>query len=273
MTTMQAFTSEWHLNITALVISILLLIFHFVTNRGRFTRRTPAFLFGIFLLILVTFSPLEFFGQNYLFSAHMIAHIILLLIIPPFFLIGTDAEFLEKLFSRPGWREIGNFLFYPVVTWIFGIGSMWFWHAPPIFLATKEYMSLQVIQMISLLAFGTIFIWPVFSPIKFRRLQPLQSSLYLFLSCVGCTILGILITFAPGGLFTSYTTGRNPAILNLIQNQWGLTPDIDQEMGGLIMWVPACIIYVTYIMITLGKWYLTPETDGTAVNSGANKKT
>jgi putative membrane protein len=271
MTTMQAFAIEWHINITALIISIVLIIFHFVSNGGRFTRKSPVFLFGIVLLILVTFSPLEFFGQYYLFSAHMIAHIMLLLIIPPFFVIGTDAKFLENLFSRPGYRKVGNFLFYPVVTWLFGIGSMWVWHVPPIFLATKHYISLHIIEMISLLICGAIFIWPVFSPIKFRKLEPLQSSLYLFLSCVGCTILGILITFAPAGLFTSYTSGDNPAILDLIQTQWGLNAATDQEMGGLIMWVPACFIYVTYIMIALGRWYLAPDPERYKAGAGNSK--
>jgi len=144
MTTMQAFTSEWHWNITSLVIAIVLIIFHFVSNGGRVTRGTPVFLFGIFLLVLVTFSPLAFFGQHYLFSAHMIEHIMLLLLIPPLFLMGTDAKYLEKLFDHPGFRKIGNFLFYPVVAWVLGVGSMWVWHALPIFFATKHYMSLHI---------------------------------------------------------------------------------------------------------------------------------
>lgn len=266
MTTMQAFTTEWHFNITALIIAIALIVFHFVTNGGRARRGTPFFLLGVFLLLLVTFSPIEYFGQYYLFSAHMIAHIMLLLLIPPLFVMGTDKAFLEKLFSRPGLRTVGSFLFHPVVAWIFGIGSMWFWHAPPIFLATKHHMSLHIIEMISLLICGTIFIWPVFTPIKFRKLHPLQSSLYLFLSCVGCTILGILITFAPSDMFTSYTAGTNAALIDLFRNQWGLTQHVDQEIGGLIMWVPCCFIYVTYIMITLSRWYLAPESKALPVS-------
>jgi len=126
--------------------------------------------------------------------------------------------------------------------------------------------------MVTLLICGTIFIWPVFTPIKFRKMHPLQASLYLFLSCIGCTILGILITFAPAGMFTSHMAGTNTEIISLIQNQWGITPNVDQEVGGLIMWVPACFIYVTYIMITLRRWYLVPEAEEAVAQSGISRE-
>ncbi len=49
--------------------------------------------------------------------------------------------------------------------------------------------------------------------------------------------------------------------LNVIINNWGITPEVDQEMAGLIMWVPACIVYLTNILISLAKWYKAPEVE------------
>ena len=114
-------------------------------------------------------------------------------------------------------------------------------------------------QMLSLLVLGAFFIWPVFTPVKWKKLNALQSSLYLFTACVGCTVLGIFITFAPQDLYTTYLNGSDPAILSLIRDNWGITPDVDQQMGGLIMWVPACFVYLSYILISLSKWFTSTE--------------
>ncbi len=89
---------------------------------------------------------------------------------------------------------------------------MWFWHIPYLFELMQRYPFVHFLQMISLLILGIIFIWPVFTPIKLRKFQPLQSALYLFSACVGCTVLGIFITFAPVGMYSVYYTGNDPAI-------------------------------------------------------------
>lgn len=249
----------WHFNLTASIIIAALAYFHFKTNGSRFTKRSKLFITGLILMLLATFSPLDYLGHSYLFSAHMTEHIMLLLIIPPLLVSGTDPEFLTRVFSKPSFRIVGKYLFNPVVTWVIGVGSMWVWHDPILFEAVKHSQFLQIINMISLLIMGAIFIWPVFTPIGYKKLSPLQSALYLFFACVGCTVLGILITFAPAGLYTSLMTGSDVSIINYLQGSLGITSSIDQQMGGLIMWVPACIVYLTNILIGLLKWYKDSE--------------
>jgi len=261
MTTLDFLFENWHLNIFSLIITVLLISFHLITNGYRLRKKSLNFFGGIFLLLLSTFSPLDYLGRNYLFSAHMVEHIILLLVIPPMLLTGTSKEFLLKVFSREKYQKAGKIIFNPFIAWFFGVGSMWFWHIPVFFRLIKFYPVVHFVQMFSLLILGLIFIWPVFTPVQFKKIDALQSTFYLFSACVGCTILGILITFAPAGLYTVYYTGNNTAVLNLIQNRWGITSEIDQQMGGLIMWVPACFVYLTNIMITLFKWYKKSEFD------------
>lgn len=267
MTTGQMLISLWRLDMVSLVIAAALAVFHFTSNGWRFTRGSMPFFGGLALLLLVTCSPLGYLGHNYLFSAHMIQHITLLLIIPPLLLTGTDSNFMQKLVEWPLFSKIGNILFYPIVSWLFGIGAMWILHIPRLLVAMMHSPALQIIHMILLLIVGLIFIWPVYTPAQLRKLQPLQSALYLFTACVGCTVLGIFITFAPVGLFTSYLMGGNPAIENLIRIKWGITPNVDQQVGGLIMWVPACLIYLTNIMIILAGWYRASELDESAENA------
>ncbi len=252
-------TNFWHVNIPALVIIAGLVIFHITSNGNRLKWKSINFFIGILLFFLLTFSPLDFLGHYYLFSAHMIQHIILLLIIPPLLLTGTDKEFLKKLFSGQKITKAGRVLFYPVIAWLFGVLSMWIWHAPFLFKAMMQSTAVHISEIVSLLICGIIFAWPVFTPLRLRKLNPLSASLYLFSACIGCTILGILITFAPAGYFTVYMTGSNPAILNFLQTGMGISAAADQQAAGLIMWVPACLVYLTIIMTLMARWYNTKE--------------
>ncbi len=263
MTTSQLLSSHWHLNVFVVLVALGFIAIHYIGNGNRFNRKSYRYLFGVFLFLLATLSPLDYLGHEYLFSAHMVQHILLLLIIPPLLLSGMDAEFLKKLVQRPGVERILEKLFHPVVAWICGVGAMWVWHIPAVLNTMKASSALMAIHMISLMILGFIFAWPVFSPVNWHKISPLQSALYLFSACVGCTILGIFITFAPVGMFTAYLHGQDAAILELIRNNWGITPKIDQQAGGLIMWVPACMIYLTDIMIVLIKYLVAQEDEET----------
>ncbi|MCK5709794.1 MAG: cytochrome c oxidase assembly protein, partial [Deltaproteobacteria bacterium] len=101
-----------------------------------------------------------------------------------------------------------------------------------------------------------------------RRLSPLVSTLYLSSACLGCTILGMLITFAGAGLYAAYL---NPVdsigILPLLRGELCLTPGVDQQIGGLTMWVPGCLIYLSASMVTIARWYGAPEDPELILNS------
>lgn len=261
MTTLDLLTSHWNFNIVVILIAIGFIAVHYLGNGNHFNRKSYRFLFGVFLFLLATLSPLNYLGHEYLFSAHMVQHILLLLIIPPLLLSGMDAKFLEKLVRRPKVERVLQTLFHPVIAWICGVGAMWVWHIPAVLNTMKASPVLMAIHMISLMALGFIFAWPVFSPLKWQKISPLKSTLYLFSACVGCTVLGIFITFAPVGMFLGYLQGQSAEILSLIRDGWGITPSIDQQAGGLIMWVPACLIYLTDIMIVLIKYFILQEDD------------
>jgi cytochrome c oxidase assembly factor CtaG len=216
---------------------------------------------GIFILILATFSPLEFLGQYYLLSAHMTQHVLLLLVIPPLLLSGTNPEFIQKASRNSIFLKTGNIVFYPIIAWFFGVGSMWVFHIPNLVMAIHGSMFLMTLQMVFLLVAGLIFIWPVLTPLKWKKLEPLPGSVYLFLACVCCTILGILIVFAPAGMFNTQMSMQDPLVLDLIQQKWGITQEIDQQAGGLIMWVPTCIVYLTIILISLLRWFMLPDSE------------
>lgn len=260
MKTLVLFISYWRWNIPALFLSMVLIYLFLRGNEKRIIKkRNLKFFTGVFLLLVLSASPLDFLGRHYLFSAHMLEHVILLLIIPPLLLTGLDSESFEN-FAVPKWvKKTADLLLVPSVSWILGVGSMWVLHIPAVFTTIHASPALMTVQMFVLLILGTIFIWPVYNPFHFHKLSALESVVYLFTACTGCTVLGILITFTPVTLYHSCLIGKDPAILNIIRLKWGITPDFDQQIGGLIMWVPACTIYLTNILMVLGRWFVTAE--------------
>lgn len=293
MTTLKLFISFWNFNVPAILIAAILILFHYITNGRTFNKKSYLFLGGVALYLLATLSALGYLAEYYLYSAHMIKQVIILLIVPPMLLSSTNPEFLKKIIDRPGFEKIGRIIFHPIVAWTLGVGSMWVWNIPALFLYLEKSPVLKLVQMVSLLIFGLIFIYPVFTPIKNHKLQPLQSSLYLFSACVGCTVMGIIITFAPAGIYTPYTGGPvfwccsvntnltagtlltgagNTAVSNLIDYNWGISAYMDQQMGGLIMWVPACLVYLTNILVTISKWYKASEQEIIIENHVATHK-
>src|SRR5207302_54415 len=99
---------------------------------------------------------------------------------------------------------------------------------------------------------GTIFWWPVLGSLEERRLAPVAAISYLFSACTACSLLGAAITFAPAGLYTAYLQPEDRlGILRLVRYGWQLDPKSDQQLGGMLMWVPGCLIYLSAILATV----------------------
>jgi cytochrome c oxidase assembly factor CtaG len=142
---------------------------------------------------------------------------------------------------------------------------MWFWHVPALCTAGMQSSWVFAIQTCSLVAAGAAFWWPVFRPHHQRRMQPHVAAAYLFSGCIGCSLLGIYITFSPVAVCPLYAApAGSPELMELIRNQWGLTHHVDQQVGGLLMWVPACMVYLGAILANLSSWYQVPEQPGAA---------
>ncbi len=251
-----------------LAVAAVLLVVRLRRKGARERGRNAWYLLGLALLVAVALVPAGTFGSYHL-TFHMARHITLLLIIPPLLLSGADPAPYARLLARPGPRKAATFLFRPVIAWLFGMSAMWLWQLPALFHRAAESSLLATVQELQLLAFGVVFIWPVFAPVELRRLSHLTRALYLFLACTGCTVLGIAITFSPAGL---YLPGGGAAaasgLVSLLHAGGDSVAEVDQEMAGLTMWVPACMIYITNVMISLARWYRESDERGGGVASG-----
>jgi putative membrane protein len=250
MTTQQFLTSAWAWNIAALVFSGVVLTAYFWAF--NINRRILYLLAALAVFVLTLMSPLNALAAGYLFSAHMLQHILLLLIVPALVLM-----------SLPRWVALGPrswVIAKPLVGWVAGVSAMWLWHARPLCNAAVSSQLVSGLQICSLLVLGTIFWRQILAPREEERMSPPGAVLYLFSACVACSILGILITFAPVSVCPIYAQppADHSGILNLIQGSWGITPDKDQQLGGLLMWVPMCLVYLSAIIAQLGRWFAHP---------------
>lgn len=223
----------------------------------RLSSRTLAWISGVLLLFLTLVSPLDALADNYLFSVHMAKHILLVLVVPALLLMGLPPEPLEYLLCYRPAAIAERFLSMPPVAWMAGIGAMLLWHIPTLFNAALSDEALHIVEHLSLLVAGTIFWWPILSPLPEARMQPVPHGIaYLFSACLACTGIGVLITFAPGLLYPAYAHPVDSyGILAEIRNNWGISAAMDQQIGGLLMWVPCCLVYLTAIMAMFARWY------------------
>lgn len=259
----------WKWNSPIWLLLLALTGLYFFCLRGQSKKQSVCFALALFTLAMAYVSPIGVLSDGYLFSAHVIQHLILLLIVPLLLLLSLPTPAMETLFQRPLLNRVGHVLAVPFLGWLSGLGVMWFWHIPSFCSASTESYSLGIFRDTTFLLAGLAFWWPIFSPVKRFHLPSAQAVLYLFSACLGCTLLGIYITFTVISVCPAFASPVDRlGILNLLYDQ-GLTPAADQKLGGLLMWVPPCSLYVSAIMVTLKRWYADMEQVPSADTTGS----
>jgi putative membrane protein len=269
MTTRQFLISAWEWNPWVIGICVAMTLCCLVWLPFRSGGKIGWLLAGLALFYITMASPIDVLADGYLFSAHMLQHLLLLLVVPPLILLGLSSTPVPDRFQNGRWQWLNWILRRPLANWLLGVGGMWLWHAPALCNAAVTNEWVHRLQYVSLLAMGLAFWWPIIGPWRAQRLSPLVGIIYLSSACLGCTILGIIITFAPVEVCSIYLHPVDRlGVLPLIQNQWGLIPGKDQQLGGLLMWVPACLIYFCGILGLFARWHgeIRPEA-GVAVSS------
>ncbi|MGI8955898.1 MAG: cytochrome c oxidase assembly protein [Chthoniobacterales bacterium] len=247
MTTEQFFTSAWTWNPLALLTCAAALGGYFAAF--GFHPRIGWFAAGLGVFLLALLSPINTLADGYLFSAHMVQHILLLLLVPALLLLSLPRSLSPTL--RP------RFLEHPVVGWMAGVGAMWVWHWPTLCNAAVSSRPMFALQTGSLVVLGTLFWRQILAPREAERLSPPGAVLYLFSACVACSVLGMILTFSPVTVCSIYSMPPPDrlGLLPMIQNVWGFTPEKDQQVGGLLMWVPMCLIYLGAIFLQIARWF------------------
>lgn len=221
-------------------------------GHGIAARRCLYFLGAILALAAALVSPLDALSDE-LFSAHMIQHMILIFIAAPL-LVMSDAP-LALIWALPrGWAQtlvrrwnhmpalprIWRALSSPFSAWVLFTFALWTWHAPPLFEGALRDESLHALEHLIFLSTAMLFWWVLLRRSGPGYLRYGAAVPYLFTTILQSSVLGALMTFTSLPWYPYYAA-RTPA--------WGLTPLQDQQLAGLIMWIPGGIVFT---LLTIG---------------------
>ena len=214
-------------------------------GKGLRKREVACFAGGWLALILALVSPVHAWGQV-LFSAHMTQHGILMLVAAPLLVLSRPVVAFMWAFPLEWSRRIGNLgkislvqktwrlLTIPLVAWVVHAIALWTWHIPLLFDAVLHNEWIHTAQHLCFLISALLFWWAlIHGPQGIMGYG--AALLYLFTTSIHSGLLGALITFAVTPWYPSYSG---------LTTSWGLTPLEDQQLGGLIMWIPASLVYV-----------------------------
>ncbi len=247
------------------VIPLLLSAWFYYFGLSRSRHSLPraniwAFTAGWITLVLALMSPLHPLGES-LFSAHMVQHEMLMLVAAPLLVLGHPL--VPFLWALPfEWRRAAgrltkaqpvqagwSFLTNPLVAWIIGVIVLWGWHMPVLFQLTLRSELAHAAQHICFLGSALLFWWAVFRGGS-ERMSYGMSVLYIFTTAIHSGILGALLALSPRIWYPAYAGSTAT---------WGLTPLEDQQLGGLVMWVPASIVYIAAALWLFVLWMRESE--------------
>jgi len=210
------------------------------------SRQIAYFLLGTITLAVALVSPLDFIADRYLFTAHMIQHMLLVVVAPPLWLLGTPGWLLTPIFRREPVRRIARIITNPIVAFLLLNVTLYLWHLPPLYDAALTHEALHIVEHLMYIALGVLFWWVVLSPVEEApRVSRGVAIIYLFLACQPMVLLGALLTFAPAPVYLPYVAAPRITDLN---------PLTDQQLGGLIMWLPTNIPYLLALIVFFFKW-------------------
>jgi cytochrome c oxidase assembly factor CtaG len=225
-------------------------------KRKASKARSAVYFAGGWIALFVSLvSPVHAWGRV-LFSAHMTQHEILMLVAAPLFVLSEPLVPIIWALPLKWSRRIGNvgripvirrawrWVTIPLVAWIIHAVALWVWHIPVLFEAVLRSELVHTAQHLSFLISALLFWWALIYGA--RGVAGYGAAvLYVFTTSLHSGLLGALLTFARTVWYPSYVG---------LTETWDLTPLEDQQLGGLIMWIPAGLVYVFAGLLLFQRW-------------------
>ena len=211
-----------------------------------------AFAAGIVLTYLTEGSPLHDLAERYLFSAHMVQHLLISYLCVPLLLWATPAWIWRKLLLSRAVRPVARVLLNPLVAGgIFSL-ALSLWHLPVLYEAGLRNTSVHHAQHLVFMALALISWWPVMSPLpELPRLDYGLQILYLFMvSTVLQLPLFALVTFASAPFYGPYIEAPRIVFASALA---------DQQAAGVVMKVLAMMIFSVPIVVIFFRWFQESE--------------
>jgi putative membrane protein len=238
------------------VVPLLLALAAFVVGYARVRRRATApplsmrqivlFVTGWCVLAGALVSPLHRAGERS-FALHMLEHELLMLVAAPL-LVAARAHGV-MLWSLPHGARIALARFFqtrplartwhgltdPVVATALQAAALWLWHAPPLFDLALKSDGWHIAQHLSFLITSLLF-WSAMFNLRHNRTRPMTIVVCLFATALIGGALGALMAFSSSPWYAGYRA--------LGLDAFGLTPTQDQQIAGLLMWIPGGMVHL-----------------------------
>jgi cytochrome c oxidase assembly factor CtaG len=251
---MARILTAWDPDLSVLFGCVALLVGGWAMHRKQ-PGHAGCFATGVAVILVALISPLDQLGDEYLFSAHMLQHLLLVLAMPPLLLVGLTPRLARRVIECRPLGAVEQVLGKPIVAWLVGTGFLTVWHIPALFDAALNHQYIHILEHLCLMVSATIFWWPVLAPLPECRVAPLAMQVYLLAGAIANSLLGVWLTFAPAELYGPYLHPRDSLnIIELLRSGLGLTPAVDQQIGGLLMWVGGSFVFVSVMAAQVVRW-------------------
>jgi putative membrane protein len=244
--------SDWNIEPTVAIGLLVLVAGYLYLTRGEDASRPStraqktAFIAGAVTLFVALGPPLDDWSDHYLLLAHMVQHLLLILLAAPLLLHGIPAWMLEPLTRNRVTNTIGYWLTRPVVAYAIANAVFVLWHVPLFYEMALRSQPVHVFEHMTMLGVALLAWWPTLGPLpQWPRLALPLHSLYYFSMTLPGAAVGAFITFADPGLYAPYDTA---------ERIFGIDLATDQQVGGLLMWVAVSVIYLLLITYSFFRW-------------------
>ncbi|QKT04665.1 cytochrome c oxidase assembly protein [Ectothiorhodospiraceae bacterium 2226] len=212
--------------------------------------RVAAFWLGCATLAVALLGPMEAWAEEGL-AAHMIQHMLLIGVAAPLLVLAWPGPVLLRGLPNPWRRAVvyGAVALRGPWSWatrlavasLLHAAVIWLWHAPPAFDAALSNRALHTLEHLSFVLSAVLFWWAV--RVATVRGEAGAAGLWILFTMIHMGLLGALLTFAPAPLY-----GYHEPL------PFGFTALEDQQLAGLVMWVPAGAVYLGAGLAVLGYW-------------------
>ena len=240
----------------ALLVVVYVVRFRAVRREGRGAGPLHALAFAgaIAAMLGALASPLDGLGADYLFSAHMLQHVLLGDIAPLLLLLS-----LSRVIMRPATRRLQRIeralgpLAHPLTGLALWLALMYLWHIPALYDAALESPGLHLLEHASFFSAGVAVWWPLIQPVPMRRrMTGLQPLAYVGAAKFGLAALGLYLTWSGTVHYGFYEE---------VPRIWDLSAREDQNIGGAIMMVEQSLTFVLVLVATFMRMLSQSELD------------
>jgi putative membrane protein len=255
------FPGELHLEVVALLVAAACAYIAAMRRRGESIAggRAACFFAALAAVLVALDGPLHDLADRHLFSAHMVQHLVLTLVVPSLGLAGTPSWMIDAALRLPMRSAVGAVVLRvatrPLPAFSIYAVALIAWHVPAPFETALRSHGVHVLEHLTLIAAATLGWWPVISPSVTAPPLPYGARLlYVFVFGMPMTVVAAMITGAEDLLYPFYAAAPRVIALAALD---------DQRLGGLIMWVPAGLVPLTAFTAVFFRWVASEPDDPT----------